>query len=287
MTMDRHVTIAAMLDGYALGQLSQDECRDVERHVRECDQCAADLRELTVVMEGIAYSVEPVTPRPALRQRVIASLALQPQEPPRPASEASAVVTPPRRSDRGTVTRRGVHPGWLAAAALVILGLGTALYSSINTRVLLIEDVQQAQAESTDARQTAEDLRRQLDLTAGQANLVVSILTADDMQPVPMAGRENATASVARAFWSPTRGLLIVANDLPVPPPGRIYQVWVIGSAGPVSAGLLGEQGAGRGMLIAPPPPGLTTGTVTVAVTDEPPGGLPAPSGSIRLAGSI
>jgi anti-sigma-K factor RskA len=284
--MDRHATIGAMLDEYALGQLSQDERRDVEQHVRECDLCAADLRELAVVMEGIAHSVEPVTPPPALKQRVLASLALQPQEPSRRASEASAVVTPLPHSTSSPV-RRGVNLGWLAAAALVIIGLGTALYSSINTRRLLIDDVQQAQAEATDAQQRVNELRRQLDLTAGQADLVVSILTANDMQPVPMAGRENATASTARAFWSPTRGLLIVANDLPVPPPGRIYQVWVIGGAGPVSAGLLGEQGSGRGMLIAPPPPGLTPGMVTVAVTDEPPGGLSAPTGDIRLAGSI
>jgi anti-sigma-K factor RskA len=275
-----------MLDEYALGQLSQDERRDVEKHVRECDLCAADLHELAVVMEGIAHSVEPVTPPPALKQRVLASLALQPQEPSRRASEASAVVTPLPHSTSSPV-RRSVNLGWLAAAALVIIGLGTALYSSINTRRLLIDDVQQAQAEATDAQQKVNELRRQLDLTADQADLVVSILTANDMQPVPMAGRENATASTARAFWSPTRGLLIVANNLPVPPPGRIYQVWVIGGAGPVSAGLLGEQGSGRGMLIAPPPPGLTPGMVTVAVTDEPPGGLAAPSGTIRLAGSV
>ena len=50
MTMDRHATIGAMLDEYALGQLSQDERRDVERHVRECDLCAADLRDLAIVM---------------------------------------------------------------------------------------------------------------------------------------------------------------------------------------------------------------------------------------------
>jgi anti-sigma-K factor RskA len=288
MTMDRHATIGAMLDEYALGQLSQDERRDVEKHVRECDLCAADLRDLAVVMEGIALSVEPVTPPAALRQRVIASLAMQPQEPPRPSSEASAVVTPFfRRADGSPTVRRGVHPGWLAVAAMLILGLGAALYSSISTRQLLVNDVQLAQAEAGEALEKANELRRQLDLTAGQADLVVSILTADDMQPVPMAGRENATASIARAFWSPTRGLLIVANDLPVPPPGRIYQVWVISRTGPVSAGLLGEQGAGRGMLLAPPPPGLAPGAVTVAVTDEPPGGLPAPSGAIRLAGSI
>jgi len=276
MTMDRHETIGAMLDEYALGQLSQDERRTVETHVRECDTCAADLRELAVVMEGLAHSLDPMTPPPALKQRVMSSLASQPQEPARTVVEPNAVAIPPK----GVKIRRGVHPGWLAAAAVVILGLGVALYSVDATRRLLIDDVQEAQA-------AVADLQRRLDLNAEQADLAVSILTATDMQPVAMSGKENATGSTARAYWSPTRGLLIVANDLPMPPPGRIYQVWVIGGGTPFSAGLLGEQGVGRGMLIAPPPRGVAPGAVTVAVTDEPPGGLPAPSGSIRLAGSL
>ena len=276
MTMDRHDTIGALLDEYALGQLSQEERRDVETHVRECDVCAADLRELTIVMEGLAHSPEPVTPPAALKQRVLASLATQPQQPALKPADGKVVAMPPS----GVKIRRGLHPAWLAAAAVIILGLAAALYSSNATRRLLVDDVQEAQAE-------AADLRERLDQYAGQADLAVSILTASDMQPVAMSGKENATASTARAYWSPTRGLLIVANDLPVPPPGRIYQVWVIGGGKPFSAGLLGQQGAGRGMLIAPPPSGVAPGAVTVAVTDEPPGGLPAPSGSIRLAGSI
>ena len=276
MTMDRHETIGAMLDEYALGQLSQDERRTVETHVRECDVCAADLRELAVVMEGLAHSLDSGTPAPALKQRVMSSLASQPQEPARAVVEPNVVAIPPK----GVKIRRGVHPGWLAAAAVVILGLGVALYSVDATRRLLIDDVQEAQA-------AVADLQRRLDLNAEQADLAVSILTATDMQPVAMSGKENATGSTARAYWSPTRGLLIVANDLPMPPPGRIYQVWVIGGGTPFSAGLLGEQGVGRGMLIAPPPRGVAPGAVTVAVTDEPPGGLPAPSGSIRLAGSL
>ena len=243
MTMDRHDTIGAMLDEYALGQLSQDERREVETHVRECDVCAADLRELAIVMEGLAP--DAVTPPPALRQRVLSSLATA-------ATRAAARLLTRRLSHciRRTVIRRGVHSGWLAAAALVILAFGAALYFSTASRRLLIEDVSRRRA-------TAADLQRRLDQYAGQADLAVSILTASDMQPIAMAGRENATASTARAYWSPTRGLLIVADQLPMPPPGRIYQVWVIGGGTPVSAGLLGEQGSGRGMLIAPAPAGV------------------------------
>jgi len=78
-----------------------------------------------------------------------------------------------------------------------------------------------------------------------------------------------------------------VADRLPAPPEGRIYQVWIIEGGQPVSAGLLGEEPGNRGMLIVTPPRPGTGGSVTVAVTDEPPGGLQAPSGTIRLAGSI
>jgi anti-sigma-K factor RskA len=282
MTIDRHDTIGAMLDEYALGQLSPAERRDVESHARECEVCAAGLRELTVVLQGLAHSVDPVVPPAALRQRVLGSLASQPQDPPR-STGGKVIGLPPQAASM----RRGVHPGWLAAAATVILGLAAALYLSDASRRSLVSDVERAEAAAADAQTMAAEIRGQLGQYVGQADLAVSILTAADMQPVAMAGRENATGSTARAYWSPTRGLLIVANDLPVPPPGRIYQVWIIGGGKPVSAGLLGEQGSGRGMLIAAPPAGLTTGPVTVAVTDEPPGGLAAPSGSIRLAGSI
>jgi hypothetical protein len=169
---------------------------------------------------------------------------------------------------------------WLAAAAAVILGLGWLLYSTHSARRLLEADLERAQS-------IAADVQRRLSDYAGQADLAVAILTASDMQSIAMAGRENAAASTARAYWSPTRGLLVVADNLPVPPPGRIYQVWVIGGGQPVSAGLLGEQGSARGMLIAPLPSGVPTGPVTIAVTDEPPGGLAAPTGTIRLAGML
>jgi len=170
MTMDRHETIGAMLDEYALGQLSQDERRTVEMHLRDCDTCAADLRELAVVMEGLAHSLDPMTPPPALKQRVMSSLASQPQEPARTVVEPNVVAIPPK----GVKIRRGVHPGWLAAAAVVILGLGVALYSVDATRRLLIDDVQEAQA-------AVADLQRRLDLNAEQADLAVSILTATSL----------------------------------------------------------------------------------------------------------
>jgi hypothetical protein len=96
-----------------------------------------------------------------------------------------------------------------------------------------------------------DELMKRVQLYAGQTDLALSILTAGDMHEIPMTGSEAAAIAAARAYWSPARGLLVVADRLPAPPTGRIYQVWVIpDQQKPVSAGLLGEQSGGRGMLI-------------------------------------
>lgn len=280
MTMDRHSTAGARLVEYVLGELAPQERLEIERHLRECAECSADVAELTLVMQGLAGAVDPVTPRPALKQRVLEALSRERQE---GTVDAAADVSGARRDRR---TWGGARPlrqaqGWLAAAAaIVILVLGGALYLSVERGRRIASGLQRAESDAT-------DLQRRLDDFAGQTDLALSILTAGDMRRIDLAGSDASRNSAARAYWSPTRGLLVVADRLPVPPPGRIYQVWIIGGGGPVSAGLLGAQRTGRGMLVAPPPGGVSSGPITIAVTDEPPGGLPSPTGMKHFIGSL
>jgi hypothetical protein len=268
MSTNRHDVVSALLGEYALGHLSRpadlDVRLDVEEHVRGCAECASELRDLTAVVHGLARAPEAVVPPPHLKQRVLDTIARE--------SRAAAPVV---LRDRPFAWRP-----WLAVAASLIVVLGSVLYVMLQRQRAASEDVRRAQDELAEMRARLEDY-------SGQTDLALSILTAGDMKRIELAGSDAWRAAAARAYWSPSRGLLLVADQLPVPPPGRIYQVWVIGGTTPVSAGLLGSRQTGRGMLIAPPPGGLAPGTVTVAVTDEPPGGLPAPSGSVRLAGSL
>jgi hypothetical protein len=168
----------------------------------------------------------------------------------------------------------------LAAAAVLVVAFGALALRIDRSRGRLEVELDRARVINVELQ---EDLRR----FRNQSDLALSILTAGDMREIPLTGRENAASAAARAYWSPARGLLVVADRLPAPPPGRVYQVWVIEGNQPTSAGLLGEEPGSRGMLIVTPPKAGAGGSVTVAVTDEPPGGLPAPSGTIRLSGSI
>jgi hypothetical protein len=224
------------------------------------------------VLEGVAESVPAMTPSAALRERVCAAVATEPQE-------------PPRRDRRVGIARQSRRPMramllLAAAAAVLVLAIGAVVLRLDRSRRELAVELSRVQGLNV-------ELLQQVKRFGAQTDLALSILTASDMSEIPLEGHESAVAAAARAYWSPARGLLVVADRLPAPPAGRIYQVWIIEGGQPVSAGLLGEEPGNRGMLIVTPPRPATAGSVTVAVTDEPPGGLPAPSGTIRLAGSI
>jgi anti-sigma-K factor RskA len=268
MSMERHEDIQAQLADYVLGELATEARRRVDAHVATCEDCATEVRELGLAFQGIGLAEEPVAPPPHLRARVLGSI----EQDARMASRQSPVLAPSRAD--------GFPGAWLALAATVALILGAALFLNVRRNGELLDAVRSANAVTAELQQRIGD-------NQAQADLAVSILTAPDMRRIDLAGFDSSRDAVARAYWSGAKGLLIVADRLPPPPPGRVYQVWLIGSAsaGPVSAGLLDDSSSGRGMLIVPAPQGVA-GTVTVAVTDEPPGGLSAPTGGKHLAGS-
>ena len=266
MSNDRHDAIHPLLTDYMLGEADAALRREVEEHVATCATCAEELRELQRAFDGIGLAEPPVLPPTALRARVLESMV-----------EDSRPIAAPATAPR---TRRTFGIGWLAAAAALALTFASLLGLTVMRNTQLERTLQRADA-------TYDEVMRQLETNETQADLAVSILTAGDMRRIDLAPG-NGRGPLGRAYFSPTKGLLIVADELPEPPAGRVFQVWLIGSRtnGPVSAGLLTQPRSGRGMLIVPSPSADVTGAITVAITDEPAGGLASPTGAKHLVGS-
>ena len=69
------------------------------------------------------------------------------------------------------------------------------------------------------------------------------IFAAPDVRTVSGALPAGGTATVV---FSPERDAgVLVMNDVPPPPPGKVYQMWLIGSAGPKSAGTMTADDVG------------------------------------------
>ena len=114
----------------------------------------------------------------------------------------------------------------------------------------------------------------------------MTVLTAPDLARVDLEGQPVAPNARARAFWSRSRGLVFSASRLPSLAAGRAYQVWVVTASAPVSVGLLTPDAAGRAQGVFVTPADIAP-PVAMAVTEEPAGGVPSPTGAKYLVGII
>ena len=121
---------------------------------------------------------------------------------------------------------------------------------------------------------------------ASNARDVIVVLAAADLVHVELAGQPASPRASARAFWSRSRGLVFTASSLPPLPAGRTYQLWIVTGQTPVGAGLMKPGTDGTVQAIFSPPTDLE-GAVAFAVTIEPEGGVPAPTGDKFLVGLV
>ncbi len=108
--------------------------------------------------------------------------------------------------------------GWSAA---ILLGVG--LFYTTNLIQGLQSDLQTVGIEKSNLEIQIEDAN--LNLEANQ-NLL-SILRDKNIISVPLGGQGEFANTYAKVYWNKsTNQLLLDAQGLPAPPPGKVYQVW-------------------------------------------------------------
>jgi anti-sigma-K factor RskA len=259
---------------YVLGALEPTERAEFERHLQSCDECAAEVRSLAAAAATLPQSVPLIDPPPGLRSRVLAITG-------RSTTTHHNVVALPARPAR---PRSWVSTaGWLSAAALLLLSLGLGSYSMSLQREIsgLRTEVGALNGRLNESEQRVTVATRLVAL----ADQRMAVLTAPDLRQVDLQGQQPvAPRASGRAFYSRSRGLVFTASDLPPLRAGRTYQLWLVTAQAPVSAGLLEIDNAGRVTQAFNTPPDIAN-PVAIAVTEEPAGGVPAPTGDKYLVG--
>ena len=266
-----HDELRELAGGYALGVLTEQERRAFEAHLPTCVQCAREVGEFATVATGLALAVPQVDPPSALRARVLNSVL-----------SAESERVDPTPLPQPAPVRPSTLPAWLAAAA-AIAAVALGLYS-LNLR----ERISRLEEDLRLANARAAGVERELQIArAGRSNArqIATVLDAPDVRAIDLLGQKNAPSATGRAYWSPTRGLVFTASNLPAPTVGRQYQLWVIPQGGiPVSAGMLDLEGGGLTMALVDS--SIASRVGTVAVTMEPVGGVPQPTSDPVLAGT-
>ena len=243
MNADIHTLTGA----YAANALPVDERVDFERHLRMCEACGSEVRELQATTALLAVAVA-APPPPALRARVMAEIGRVRQLGPEllPGTRDSNPDQGPAPIRLVRWTRRAVAVG-IAALVLAAAGLGVVTF------------------------QQREELRQQ-DATVASALALSDLLTAPDVKVNSVTSGDTVGTVVAS---SERDEAVFLSSGLPAVPADRTYQLWVIGADGPESAGLLtlGDQGSTSPALAAD-----TSGAQSLAVTVEPAGGSEQPT---------
>ncbi|HEV8306451.1 MAG TPA: anti-sigma factor [Methylomirabilota bacterium] len=271
-----HEPYAELAAGYALGALDPDERSQFEAHLRSrCPECEAALVEYAEGLATVAAELPQVSPPPALKARVLERIAARPE----PVRQA-----PSRR-------RWGWPLLWtatLAAAAGVLAYLALTLTDVQRELAVRSHEAASLQAEAVRLRQEVGRLRDEaagLRAEVARQRTVLALLSAPDTRVVALAGQEPSPKAHGRMWWDgDSRQGFFVTSGLPAVPSGKTYQLWVISGGKPISAGTFTVDQAGTSTLTVGPIPEATQPDV-FAVTLEPAGGLPAPSGQMYLSG--
>jgi anti-sigma-K factor RskA len=234
--------IHALSGAYAVDALDELERVGFERHLAGCDTCQAEvasLREATAAMvEDIA-----VAPPPELRAAVLDDISRVRPLPP-------VVAGPPggHRADGGTPSRRRWFPALVAAVVLAIVGVGAAVWQPWQN-----------------------DEPGQTQLTATER-----VLADTGAQRVSHELPGGAKATIVRS--TKEHRAVIVTENMPAPPDGKVYQLWLqTPEEDMVDAGLMPLEGD-TALL-----EGDADDALAVGLSLEPEGGSPQPTEVIAL----
>lgn len=240
-----------MAGAYALDALPSADRARFERHLARCGACAREQRELREVTVRLAGAVAADPPAHVIAQAVAAAARTR-QLPP---ATGPARMPAARLLGRAGSARRPPGP-WRARPRRLALAFATVFVGAATAfgAIALAAEHRLGHTQLRD-HAIAEVL------TAPDATLLTSRVKAGGAATIVMSHRDHA--------------LVFTTAGLPAPPPGRRYELWLMGPRGDRSAGLLpAPHGGMTSPVIAT---GLAAGD-WVGLTVEPAGGSRHPT---------
>lgn len=268
--------------GYVLDALSDDERREFEDMLSDASDEDQELyQQMQSTANQLAFTVKKQEPNTSLKERLMAEITSgnkDNQETTVTSFEASKEIeTSSSEKDNGF--------DWSAFAiaasfALLIVSLSLIFYSfNLSSEINKKESViAQQQTQITELKSELEQKKEML-----------SILGARDVDMVVMSGMEVNPNGYGKVIWDSEKqmALLQVAN-LPAVPKDKDYQLWLIKNNKPVNAGVFAVNNQEENFFKIEKMGQVEEQAASAfAVTLEPKGGMPQPTGDMYLMGSM
>lgn len=256
-----HEDYKELLAAEALGALDGSGAQQLQAHLQSCSECRAEQDQLREAAAWLALASEPREPSSQVRSKLLLKIKTESKL----VAKGRTVVPMPPRVWTAAQT-------WSAiAAAIAIVGLSVALFvlwrQNTAARIELARLSQQVE-------QTKQELAEQRDAAA--------IVTSPGARMMELAGTEMAPTAHAMLAFDQSGRAILMAKNLPTPPPGKAYQLWFIAGGAKMPGKLFVPRGSGEGML-RDQVPESARGSAVFAITLEPEQGVTSPTGQIYL----
>jgi anti-sigma-K factor RskA len=244
---------------YSLGLLEGGELNELEGHLAEgCEICKAALEDSDTVFTNLPLCLEDASLPKDLEKKILARLP----------ERETAREGPPVLG-----FWKSISPMWL--------NLGTAVSLAIII-FLVVTNIS-----------LRDELRlREKNLTELEAKLVkekemMEFVMSPEVNEVKLGSKMPDLKASGKIYWNKEtdKGLFLVSS-IPPPEKGKTYQLWVIEDGKPASMGIFDVDQKGNSVMEIKtmPEPGTS---MQFAVTLEPAGGVPQPTGDMYLYGSL
>jgi anti-sigma-K factor RskA len=266
-----HPTREEDFDLYVLGALDADEKQAIESHLAACADCARKLTAARGRVAAISFAAPRVEPPPTVKDRLLARVRAESQAPSRATSESAK---PRAREFVPPEPPRGPAGRWLfaiLAPACVALLIATVILWRENDRL---------------AKQLAE-LGASVDKTQKQladAQEMLHLYTSKDTIKVALAPKPGMIKGDGEVMYNEKMGLLMYEGWIAPAPDDKSYQLWVVPMEGrPISVGVFNPATSDSAHWMTKVPEGIAP--KMFAVTLEPAGGMPQPTGPMVMVG--
>lgn len=255
---------------HALGALDAATASAVENYLRQAppeeQREAAEFREVAALLPFALLSpTVPTALKGQLLKRINEDAAARAADWPAAPSAGQVLEFKPRL--RAEERRSPRFTQWLAIAASLILAAASAFLFWQNRQL----------------REERATVAQQLQETQDELNRVL----APSTRIIALAGQTAPQAS-AKLIWDTTRGEWVLQIfNLPAPPPEMDYQLWYVTRDAKLSAAVFRPNAQGRQELRLSLPAGVAPNLTATAVTLEPKGGSPQPTGKFYLLAQI
>ena len=258
-----HPTREEDFELYALGALDGDDRARFESHLASCAGCKAKLAEARGRMAMLALAAPAGSPAPGVKERLMRQVAT---------TSTRADATPAGVAREHS---EGIFARWWGlllpvAGAFALAALLLWLHNG------------QLERQIAALRGTIQEQANKLE----QAHEEAELMSARDTVVVSLALQKNQPEGTARVLYNSRRGMLVYNGHLAPTTSDKSYQLWLVPMTGaPISAGVFNPVNGEMNSMMVKVPTGIAA--KAFAVTLEPAGGMPAPTGPMILVGPV